>query len=135
MQFLVVSESSHLSDRTTNRNRHRVIRARVGTGAGPGPVAETVAARRFGADRNRRSAIFPPAAGRNGAAGTVAHRQVVLCVEGRRVGLVGGGSYSMRDFSAITPIFPDILNARSTGLRRGCRNRVSRTLGPGKCLR
>src|SRR5438477_1186717 len=101
-----MSEISQFGDRSTHRDRNRVIRTRVGTGAGASPVAETVAARRFSSDRNRRSAVFPAAARSNGASSTVGHGQVVLGVKAHRIGLVRSGSYCVGQSSVITPIFP-----------------------------
>jgi len=130
----LVSKSRRLGYGSTDRNRAWVRRSSVRAGPTPSPIAESITSSRCRANRKDRSTVFPSTSGTNRATSSSTHSQVILCGKCRRVGLVGG-SYSMRDFSVIAPTFPDILNARSTCLRRGCRNRVSRTLGPGKCLR
>jgi len=62
------------------------------------------------------------------------HRQVILCVEIRRVGLVGGGSNSVRDSSATGPVCPYVANACAAVLRGNGRNGMTRAGRPGKGL-
>jgi len=53
------------------------------------------------------------------------HRQVVLRPECRGVGLVSGGSDSVRDSSATGPATPYVVNACGTVLRGSCGNDVT----------
>jgi hypothetical protein len=82
-------------------------------------------------NRHNRSTIFPSAGGTLGAAGSVGHRQVILCPESRCVGRVGGWGDSVRDRAVIAPPGPWVLNACATALRRSCGNRVTRATHPG----
>ena len=62
------------------------------------------------------------------------HRQEILRLECRGIGLVSGRRNSVRDSSAITPLCPHVLNACPTALRGSCGNGVTRTGRPGKGL-
>jgi len=62
------------------------------------------------------------------------HRQEVLCGERRGIGRVRRGSDAVRNGAVVAPIFPHVLNACTTALRRSCCNCVARTRSPGKRL-
>ena len=64
----------------------------------------------------------------------MSHRQVILFLECRRVGLVGGGRNGVRDRAIVAPSGPYVPNACATALRRSGGNGVTRTGRPGKCL-
>ena len=70
-----------------------------------------------GADGNSCSAVFPPTRGSHPAAGSSAHRQVILRLECRRVGRVSGWHDSVRDRAVIVPLAPYILDPSVTALR------------------
>ena len=90
LAVLIMSESTCLRDGSAHCDRGRVVGPRIGAGAAPSPIGETVAASRRGTDRNSCSAIFPSTSRTHCATGSVAHRQIILGAEVRCVSRVGG---------------------------------------------
>src|SRR2546423_190530 len=86
-------------------------------------------------DRNCCSTGFPATAWSHGAAGVVAHGQVILCRECRGVSSIGSRSNSMRDRSAIAPFAPQVLDASGTVLGRSCSNGMTGPRLPREGLR
>src|SRR5438477_10807441 len=95
----------------------RVVRASVGasTGAGPGGKSEDRIG--FCFNDHTRPGVMPAAGRLHCAASSRAHRQEVLRLELRRIGLVGRRSDDVRDRSVVTPLLPDILHTGATALR------------------
>ena len=120
-----MNESSVLSDGATHCDRGRIVRPGVRTGASASPIAKTVAVSRCGTNRDSRSTVSPAAAGTHCATGPVGHRQEILCLECRRVGLVGGRRNGVRDRAIVAPSGPYVPNACATALRRSRGNGVT----------
>ena len=135
---VILSEGSILRNRPVHCDRRRIVRARVRTGAGAGPPAKTIThlgvIGRCCTNRYSRSGVSPPTSRRHCATGPVSHRQEILRLECRGVGLVSGRRNGVRDSSAITPLCPRVLNACPTALRGGCGYGVTRAGRPGKGL-
>ena len=85
-------------------------------------------------NRNRCSAGLPATGRTHRPACVVAHRQVILRRECRRVSIVSGGSNSVRDATVVAPSAPYVPNACATVLRGSCGNCVARTRLPRKGL-
>ena len=134
----ILYEGSTLGNRPVHRDRGWIVRARERTGAGAVPSAETVThlavVGRRCTNRDNRARVFPATSRLHCATGSMSHRQEILRLECRGIGLVSGRRNSVRDSAIITPFCPYILNACSTVLRGSCGNGVTRTGGPGKSL-
>jgi hypothetical protein len=120
-----MNKSSCLRDGAAHCDRGRIVRPRVRTGAAASPIAKTETVSRPGTDRDSRSAVFPSTSGAHPATGPRGHGQVVLRLECRRVGRVGGWRNSVRDRAVVAPLAPYVLNACATALRRCCDNGVT----------
>src|SRR4029453_5093131 len=121
----IMNKCPRLGNGPAHYNGSWIVGTRITPFPSACPPAETVPTRRGCADRNNHSAVLPAARGRDGAPGSVIHRQIVLCGKGCCVSLGCSRSNGVRDSSAITPLRPHVAHACRTALWRSCGNRVT----------
>jgi len=129
-----MSKSPRLGNGSAHCNGSWIVRTRIRACPSACPTVETVTASRRGTDRDSHSTVFPSTGGTYGATGPMGHREIVLCRECRRIGLVGGRSNRVRDSSATAPVCPDVPHAGRTVLRGSCGYGVTRAGHPRKRL-
>jgi len=108
---------AHLGNGSIHDDRTRVVRASVGASTAAHPADKSEAGIRFCLNGHTRSGVMPATGRLHCAARSCTHRQEVLRLERRRVGLIGRRSDNVRDRSVVTPFLPDILHAGATALR------------------
>ena len=108
---------ARLGNRSTHRDRSRVVRASVGAKAAARPAGKTEARIRVCLNNHARSGITPAAGRLHCAARSRTHRQEVLRLERCRVGLVRCRRDHMGDRSIVTPLLPQVLHTGPAALR------------------
>src|SRR4029453_1392878 len=117
----ILNKGSVFGNRPVHGDRSRIVRARVRTIAGAGPLVEPVTHVRIvgwrGADGDTHPGVLPTTSGTHRATGPVGHRQVILRPECRCVDLVSSRRNRVRDRSVVTPPGPQVLDTCAPALR------------------
>jgi hypothetical protein len=108
---------ARLGNGSIHSDRTRVVRASVGTRTAAYPTAKSESRTCVRFNGHTRSGVMPATGWLHCAASSRTHRQEVLRLELRRIGLVGRRSDNMRDRSVVTPFLPNILQTGAAALR------------------
>jgi hypothetical protein len=111
------TESTCLGNGPIHDDRTRVVRPSVRTTTAAYPAAKSKVRIRVCLNHHTPSGVKPTAGRLHCAASSRTHRQEVLRLELRRVGLVSRRSDNVGDRSVVIPLLPNILHTGPTALR------------------
>lgn len=108
---------AHLANGSPHDDRTRVVRSSVRARAAARPAGKCKPRIRVCLNDYTVAGVTPAAGRLHCAARSRTHRQEILRLECRRIGLVRRGSDNVGDRSVVTPFRPDILHTETTALR------------------